>query len=141
MLMNLQFAKAQSAPVDSAQTKITITNIRNSNGTVRIGVFYDDPSFQSENSNYLIYISKESMMHDSIVTFHNLPIGKCALSMIDDENDNKQLDYGWLGVPLEGFGFSNYFHKGFSKPKYDQFEIEIVADKVNVINMPVRYIW
>ncbi|MBZ0108020.1 MAG: DUF2141 domain-containing protein [Candidatus Scalindua rubra] len=33
--------------------------------------------------------------------------GKYALAVIHDENVNGKLDTNWLGIPKEGYGFSN----------------------------------
>ncbi|WP_221792419.1 DUF2141 domain-containing protein [Aquisediminimonas sediminicola] len=40
------------------------------------------------------------------VRFGDLPYGRYALSLIHDENNNAKLDTR-LGIPFEGFGFSN----------------------------------
>ena len=45
---------------------------------------------------------------DSItVVFENLKPGKYAVSVLHDANKNKDLDKNKLGIPKEGFGFSN----------------------------------
>jgi uncharacterized protein (DUF2141 family) len=42
-----------------------------------------------------------------VVTFHNLPPGRYAVSAFHDENDNGRLDTDTVGFPTEGIGFSN----------------------------------
>lgn len=39
--------------------------------------------------------------------FEDIAPGKYALAVIHDENMNGKLDVDWLGVPTEGYGFSN----------------------------------
>jgi len=39
--------------------------------------------------------------------FLDIPPGTYALAVIHDEDMNGMLDTNWLGVPTEGFGFSN----------------------------------
>ena len=39
--------------------------------------------------------------------FENIPPGKYAIAVIHDENMNGKLDANWLGIPKEGYGFSN----------------------------------
>ncbi len=39
--------------------------------------------------------------------FEDIPPGRYALAVIHDENMNGKLDANWLGVPKEGYGFSN----------------------------------
>jgi uncharacterized protein (DUF2141 family) len=37
----------------------------------------------------------------------DIPDGTYALALIHYENMNGELDADWLGIPLEGYGFSN----------------------------------
>ncbi len=39
--------------------------------------------------------------------FENIPPGTYALAVVHDENMNGKLDSNWLGIPKEGYGFSN----------------------------------
>ncbi len=39
--------------------------------------------------------------------FEDIPPGTYAIGVIHDENMNGKLDANWLGVPTEGYGFSN----------------------------------
>jgi uncharacterized protein (DUF2141 family) len=42
-----------------------------------------------------------------IVTLHNIPPGRYAVTAYHDENANRDLDLNLLGMPKEAFGFSN----------------------------------
>jgi uncharacterized protein (DUF2141 family) len=39
--------------------------------------------------------------------FEDIPPGTYSIDVIDDENMNGKLETDWLGVPTEGYGFSN----------------------------------
>ncbi len=39
--------------------------------------------------------------------FEDFPPGAYAITVIHDENMNGKLDTNWLGIPKEGYGFSN----------------------------------
>jgi len=39
--------------------------------------------------------------------FEDIPPRTYALTVIHDENMNGKLDTNWLGIPTEGYGFSN----------------------------------
>ncbi len=67
------------------------------------------------------------------VRFENLPFGEYAIVMVHDENRSGDMDRGFLGVPKEGFGFSNNFRPTFSAPSFEQAkfllnEQEVVLD-------------
>jgi uncharacterized protein (DUF2141 family) len=59
------------------------------------------------------------------VRFNGLPYGRYALSLIHDENSNGKLDTR-LGIPREGFGFSNNPAIFFGPPSFraSSFAIE-----------------
>jgi len=69
----------------------------------------------------------------------DLPVGKYGISLLDDENKNKLMDYSFFGIPEEGFGFSNFEHTGFSKPDLKVFTISIQSNKEQSISFKVRY--
>jgi uncharacterized protein (DUF2141 family) len=39
--------------------------------------------------------------------FEDIPPGTYAITVIHDENMDGKLDTNWLGIPKEGYGFSN----------------------------------
>jgi uncharacterized protein (DUF2141 family) len=44
---------------------------------------------------------------ESRCDFEDIPPGTYALAVFHDENMNGKLDTNWLGIPTEGYGFSN----------------------------------
>ena len=51
--------------------------------------------------------------------FEDIPPGRYALAVIHDENMNGKLDANWLGVPKEGYGFSNDAKGLMGAPSFD----------------------
>ena len=39
--------------------------------------------------------------------FEDIPPGTYAMAVVHDENMNGKLDTNWMGIPTEGYGFSN----------------------------------
>jgi uncharacterized protein (DUF2141 family) len=50
--------------------------------------------------------------------FLDIPPGTYALVVVHDENMNSKLDNNWLGIPTEGYGFSNNAKAMFSAPSF-----------------------
>jgi len=48
-----------------------------------------------------------SKFTQNIVHYQDIPPGTYALAVVHDENMNGKLDTNWLGIPTEGYGFSN----------------------------------
>ena len=87
---------------------VKVLNIRNSTGTVACALFESPAGFPIEYLHYatnimVIKIRKTQARCD----FLDIPPGKYALAVIHDENMNGKLDTNPIGIPKEGYGFSN----------------------------------
>lgn len=87
---------------------VKILNIRNSTGTVACALFDSAEGFPEEylrmaTNVMIIKIRKDQARCD----FEDIPPGTYAMAVVHDENMNGKLDTNFLGIPLEGYGFSN----------------------------------
>jgi len=85
-----------------------VLEIRNSTGAVACALFESPEGFpiqflHSATNIMIIKIRKSQARCD----FEDIPPGTYALAVIHDENMNGKLDTNWLGIPTEGYGFSN----------------------------------
>ncbi len=60
-------------------------------------------------------------------TVSGVPPGRYAAEAFHDENDNDTLDLNFLGMPLEGMGFSNDARMWFGPPRFDAASFEVPA--------------
>lgn len=78
------------------------------------------------------YQHAKAEIHDGKATFSfpDLPYGKYAVSVFQDENDNGTLDHNALHFPAEPLGFSNHFSLGvFSGfPSFEKLQFPFSAD-------------
>jgi uncharacterized protein (DUF2141 family) len=87
---------------------IKILNIRNSTGTVACALFESPIGFPIDFLRYATNIMVIKIRDTQArCDFLNIPAGTYALAVIHDENMNGKLDTNWLGIPTEGYGFSN----------------------------------
>lgn len=87
---------------------VKILNIKNSTGTVACALFESPDGFPTDylrlaTNVMVIKIRKDQARCD----FEDIPPGTYAMAVIHDENMNGKLDTNWLGIPTEGYGFSN----------------------------------
>ncbi len=52
--------------------------------------------------------------------FLEVPAGTYALVVLHDENMNARADYNWIGLPKEGYGFSNDARGTLGAPSFSQ---------------------
>ena len=100
----LAFAQSSSCP----GIHVKVLNIRNSTGTVDCALFDSPVGFPIET---LLSATKVVVMKvrnkEARCDFEDIPSGTDALCVIHDENMDGKLDTNWLGIPKEGYGFSN----------------------------------
>jgi uncharacterized protein (DUF2141 family) len=98
---------------------VKILNIRNSAGTVACALFESPVGFPIE---YLRYATNIMVIKirdtQARCDFLDILPGTYALAVSHDENMNGKLDTNWLGIPREGYGFSNDVKALLSAPSF-----------------------
>lgn len=96
-----------------------IVGLRSSNGKVHCTLFNSDafPDDDSKAVKDLIVPIKGSSAE---CDFDGLAPGEYAIVTFHDENNNGEFDKNFLGIPKEGFAFSNNVRPKLSKPTWDQ---------------------
>jgi uncharacterized protein (DUF2141 family) len=118
---------------------VHIKNIQRAKGQVCVAVFADAAAFQSEKAIWQTKCAKKMVSNGSLDLTISIHVGKYGLSVLDDENMSGKMEYNLLGIPREGFGFSNYYHRGFCKPAFDDFCFIVEKDETKVITVYMKY--
>lgn len=106
--------------------EVTVKNIKELKGTIRVGLFNSEKDFlEKPVDGKIVKASKKEVT----VTFENLKAGNYAVSVIHDENENNELDSNFMGIPKEGYGFSNNAMGTFGPPSFDDALIVVAAKK------------
>jgi uncharacterized protein (DUF2141 family) len=121
------------------QTKlqVTITNIKGHKGNIIIGIYDSDENFLKKPLDGRMAKADS----DSVtVVFENLKPGKYAVSVLHDANKNKDLDKNKLGIPKEGFGFSNNVMGAMGPPTFQRAQIDLTPDQKDLdIGIKMKY--
>src|SRR5262245_41093354 len=123
-----------------AQTlTIHISEIRNTSGSIRIQFFDTKEHFDDEKPLFTKTAEKTSIVEGVLhVTYTGIPPGTYGIAILDDENNNEKMDYG-IFLPEEGFGFSDYFHTGMSRPDFNKFKFSYGKEGKEVF-IRIRYL-
>ncbi|HOD87971.1 MAG: DUF2141 domain-containing protein [Bacteroidota bacterium] len=123
----------------SQSITFNITGIQKAIGRIHLGFFTNEKDYKIEKPTINKYISKKDLKNGKItVRFDDIPAGTYGVCLLDDENENGKMDYSFF-IPQEGFGFSNYYHKGMSKPKFDSFKFDLDSGVHKVVEIKIRY--
>ena len=73
------------------------------------------------------------------VVFKDVKDEQYAIRFIHDENRNEELDTNFLGIPKEGFGFSNDAMGKFGPKDFSEWLFEVSGD--TLIKMTANYVF
>lgn len=90
----------------AASLQLEVANIESQTGNVVIALYDSEDAYSSSGKPLA---TKEIPANASKVSavFETLEEGTYAIKLYHDENDNGQLDTNFIGLPKEGYGFSN----------------------------------
>ncbi len=114
------FLSFSSTPILLAQKcVIEVYGLRNSKGEVIMSLFQNSEGFPESREEVVILTSAEIVDEKAIFSLQLLP-GRYALTFLHDEDLDGEMKYSWIGMPLEGFGFSNNPKIRLKVPGFDQ---------------------
>lgn len=77
------------------------------------------------NEQRILGVSQKIENNKCIIVINNLKPGKYAFKYFHDQNQNNELDTNWIGIPVEGFGFSNNAKGRFGPPSHEKMIFEL----------------
>lgn len=121
--------------VNAACINVKVTNIKNTKGVIRVGIINKAQDFP-----YDAFIGKKvPISGDSVdVKFTGLTPGEYAVVVHHDENCNDKLDKNILGVPLEGYCFSNNVKAITAPPKFKYVKFTLDTSFSQTLKMTYR---
>jgi len=104
--MALATILAVPSTASADQLIIDVVGIERLGGTMMVAIF--DSAEAWEDSATAMSVGKDSVTGPKVrLIFPNLSAGAYAVKLYHDEDNDGQLDSNMLGVPSEGYGFSN----------------------------------
>jgi uncharacterized protein (DUF2141 family) len=105
------------AAAESVDLSVTVDGLRSDKGHVHFGLYDKADKFPSRAG--VITTGRATIQGGrAVYVFHDLAPGRYALSVFHDENDNGKFDRSMIGLPLEGYGFSNDAKVMLSPPSF-----------------------
>ncbi len=123
-------ASACCAPCIAADLDITLTDIRAQTGIIKLAVV-DGPVGWDGKAKPVQATGAPPAGETQHFTLKDLAPGRYAVMVTHDENGNGKLDSNALGMPIEGYGFSNN-PRVMRKPTWDETVFEIGAEDVAI---------
>ncbi len=115
---------------------VKVDKLRNSKGVVQFSLYNKDGTIPDKKyTQFFRQLTGKIINGSSVVTFAKLPIGRYAVNILHDENQNKKIDKGFM-LPIEGVGFTNYQSIGLrNRPKFSKASFELKTDATKIIKV------
>jgi len=133
LAMTLGFSSAKADTL-----RIHVSNLRSGKGYLALSVFaetqqqsYPGDAEKASKSYYLKLDGKTKVDLEA----NDLKTGKYAVVALHDEDGDRKMKTSFLGIPTEGFGFSNNPKIFFGAPDYKKVEFNLQNETETVIQM------
>lgn len=112
---------AVSASASAATVQVRIDGVRSDKGVVQVAVC-DEANYRKD---CRLTATAPARAGSVTVDVANVPSGAWAVLAYHDENSNKKLDTNFVGMPTEGYGFSNGAASKFGPPSFKEAAITV----------------
>ena len=115
---------SQTVFTQSCDLTISIPNLKSQTGEIQIGVYNKKETFPKVDEQFrVIFIDIRNFT--GTYTIKDLPAGEYAVALMHDENSDRICNTNLLGIPKEGYGFSNNIRPVLSAPSFSECKIDL----------------
>lgn len=120
----LGLAVLSAASLATAATlEVEITDIRSSEGQLMVAVHASAEGWDGKAAPVAAQLHAPSGER-ALLSFEGLAPGSYAVQVMHDQNGNGKLDANFMGMPIEGYGFSNN-PEVMRKATFDEARVEV----------------
>ena len=117
---------------------VEVTGLRNNNGFVLVSLFKEGVGFPDQAEKAVRKAKLGINNGKSAVVFSDIQPGQYAISILHDENNDQKMNTNGLGIPKEGYGFSNNVTGAFGPPSFRRASFKYNGD-LSSLTIRTRY--
>lgn len=118
--------------------RVEITGLRNNNGYVLVSVFKEGNGFPDQAEKAVRKAKLGINNRKAAIVFNDIQPGQYAISILHDENGDQKMNTSGLGIPKEGYGFSNNVTGAFGPPSFKRASFKFNGD-LSAVTIKTRY--
>ena len=119
---------AETARLQQSNLTIRVVGMESGKGAIEYAL-YNVPKYFPTRQGRIAKGAVAAGKNGSSITIEGLSPGYYAVAIFHDENLNGKFDQGFLGIPLETYGFSNDARGLFSAPDFDDAKFKVEGQK------------
>lgn len=118
-------AESCTGPESETRLHVDVSNIRSTEGLIAVTLYADNPDkFLVRHGSLYVGRVAASKPVTPVCIFVPKP-GTYAIAVYHDENANQKFDRKGIGLPAEGYGFSNNAPTLFGLPSFNSVRVKI----------------
>lgn len=121
------------------ELRVQIGHLRNQEGHVLVSLFRNGAGYPDDPEKAFRKGKAQISNGNAVMVFHDIPPGEYAIAILHDENDDLRMNKTWLGMPAEGYGFSNNVMGMFGPPSISKASFSVRTGGIQVISIQARY--
>lgn len=123
-----------TAKPETGTLLVLVKGFKNTEGQLMVALYNNQAEFLSKNP--FKGTATPISANEELIRFENIPYGDYAVGVIHDMNNNGELDKNFLGIPTEGYGFSNNAMGAEGPPSFLQASFVFAGrDEAKVIDL------
>jgi uncharacterized protein (DUF2141 family) len=129
ILSTLLISSLLSLNATAHELALQVDQITKTKGVMMIALYNSADSYKSDKN---VFNGKKIAVTQGTLTvnFGDVPAGDYAIKLYQDENENGVIDKNVIGIPTEGYGFSNN-GGAMGQPSFDEAKFS-VTDKTTI---------
>lgn len=128
------FAQLSSA----GDLKISFGDVAPRDGKLLYNVFKSEEGFPEDITKAIRSAEIDLKSHTPEAIINELPVGDYAVAVIHDLDGDGKLKTNWLGIPKEGFGFSNDVMGFLGPPSFKSSSFKVQKGE-QLIKLKLKY--
>ena len=121
--LSLATSLSYTGVASAEQLTLAIAGVNSNEGKIYIQVFKGEKSYRADKPIAATIIP--ALVGDVTVHFNGLEHGEYIVRYFHDEDDDGELAKNLMGMPTEGYGFSNGAKPRFGPVKYEAAKFEL----------------
>lgn len=134
-LLLIHWLFAWLVPQTHGNILVQVREVANTKGDIMLAIYADAAHFPQRPEKAFMLAKAKAQKGVVNIQLENVPPGKYAIAVFHDANEDGKINYNMVGIPVEGYGFSNNARKTFGPPSFSQAAFNHRQNTQVVINL------
>jgi uncharacterized protein (DUF2141 family) len=135
---HIAYGGAEGTAESGNRLRVRVVGLRNNKGDVCCSLFSSAEDFPTNRDLLATTVTAPILDGTAICEFAAIAPGTYAVALFHDENSDGKFNRDWLGMPKEGFGFSNDAPARWHAPSFNTASFRFIGG-ISEILVHIRY--